>query len=533
MIAGDENQLRANGLKVIDRTMLLLLQLYGVIALICLAITPHFFLPSEDAVILLQYSRNLAQHGAITFLTYGPHAEGATDFAWMIMVAAAQKIGVAPFWFCALSNIVCLLLLGLVLARLAGVRATAGGLLAVTGAAALFPQIFAAAFGFAVLPDALLLSLLVMFTVRERPAAASLAALVLCLMRPDGVVFVLPLLLFLILQNRRAVPAVLLWFVLPGVTYFLWRWHYFGGLFPLPFLVKGTTPRTLGLVVIQSVRRSLSFLAFGAVVLVPFVRWREGWNRRLLVSLVLVPTMFYWAMRLDQNVGFRFYYYLPLATALLLALNWQSFGPRKVQALRVAFVAWLVLFAMPLSRELRTFRDEQFTNVKQIATELGKLPQPGSMLVTEAGFLPYYSGWTVYDAWGLNTAEFAHRFIQPDDVTHLRPEIVVLHPDPDESCLVQPDWPAAFAGRTWKHMTRNLTIGATGDGYELWLLSYGSEYHRQRMHWQYGQGDRECWFVRRDAPQHDAITRVLAANHAVGPPQSLAMEQAIRVTTEP
>jgi hypothetical protein len=533
LIAGDEKQSRSNGLKVIDRTMLLLLQLYGILALVCLAITPHFFLPSEDAVILLQYSRNLAQHGAITFLIHGPHTEGATDFAWMVLVAAAQKIGIAPFWFCALSNVICLLLLGLVLARLAGVRVTATGLLAVAGAAALFPQIFAAAFGFAVLPDALLLSLLVLFAVRERPLAASLAGLALCLMRPDGVVFVLPLLLFLILQKRKAVLPVLLCFVLPGVTYFLWRWHYFGELFPLPFLVKGTTPRTLGLVVTQSVRRSLSFLAFAAIVLVPFVRWRDGWNRRLLVSLVLVPTAFYWTMRLDQNVGFRFYYYLPLAVALLLALNWQSLGSRKAMVFRVALFGWLVLFAMPLSRELRTFRDEQFANVKQIATELGKLSQPGSMLVTEAGFLPYYSGWTVYDAWGLNTSEFAHRFIQPDDVTRLKPDIVVLHPDPDESCLVQPGWPSAFSGRTWKHMTRNLTIGATRDGYELWLLSYGSEYHRQRMHWQYGQGDRECWFVRRDTPQYAAITRVLAANHAVGSPQSLAMEKAIRVTTEP
>jgi hypothetical protein len=187
---------------------------------------------------------------------------------------------------------------------------------------------------------------------------------------------------------------------------------------------------------------------------------------------------------------------------------------------------------MPLRRELRTFRDEQCVNVKQVASDLGRLPQKGTILTTEAGFVAYDSGWTVYDAWGLNTAEFAHRSIQPQDVERLRPDVVVLHPDPDEPCLLNPDWPQAYTGRTWTHMTRNLTIGATRDGYELWLLSYGSEYYRRRNHWQYGQGDRECWYVRRDATQYAAIVEVLAAHHAVGPTQSVVMESAIPVRRE-
>jgi hypothetical protein len=49
---------------------------------------PLRFLPAEDAVILFQYSRNLATPGAITYLANGPHVEGATDFAW---VAPSQR----------------------------------------------------------------------------------------------------------------------------------------------------------------------------------------------------------------------------------------------------------------------------------------------------------------------------------------------------------------------------------------------------------------------------------------------------------
>src|SRR5580698_458592 len=82
-----------------DRILLTMLQLYGVAAIAFLALAPRFFLPAEDAVILFQYSRNLAERGAITFLAGGPHTEGATDFAWMLLIAAANRCGVPAFWF--------------------------------------------------------------------------------------------------------------------------------------------------------------------------------------------------------------------------------------------------------------------------------------------------------------------------------------------------------------------------------------------------------------------------------------------------
>src|SRR5260370_785727 len=82
-----------------------------------MAVIPYRYLPAEDAVILFQYSRNLAEHGAITFLSGGPHVEGATDFAWMVLVAAVTKCGLTPFWFCAAANVLSLLGLALLLLK--------------------------------------------------------------------------------------------------------------------------------------------------------------------------------------------------------------------------------------------------------------------------------------------------------------------------------------------------------------------------------------------------------------------------------
>ncbi len=110
----------------------------------------------------------------------------------------------------------------------------------------------------------------------------------------------------------------------------------------------------------------------------------------------------------------------------------------KARLVVVATVAWLICFLPPLVRELRTTRDLQFTQIHQIGKQLAAIPQPATMLVTEAGFLPYDSGWQAINAWGLNTSTFAHQFIQPGDIARLRPDLIVLHPDLADSCLPDP-----------------------------------------------------------------------------------------------
>jgi hypothetical protein len=225
--------LRHPGWLWFDRAACFALAIYGVAVLLTLLAAPHFFLPAEDAVILHQYSRNLAEHGAITYYAGGPHAEGATDFAWMGLIATGIRCGIAPLVFTAVINFSTLLVLGLVMLRLAELRMTPLRLLMIAGAAGLLPQIVAAAGGFAILPDALLLTLLVLSVARQRTTLAAALGLVLCLFRPDGVVFVVALLVCLLLRpdtrNARAL-RILLVFVLPGLAYFAWRMAYFHAL---------------------------------------------------------------------------------------------------------------------------------------------------------------------------------------------------------------------------------------------------------------------------------------------------------------
>jgi hypothetical protein len=517
------------------KTIVILLAVYGAIALVGLVLAPWHFLPAEDAVILYQYSYNLAHHSAITYYAGGPHAEGATDFAWMVLVAFAVRLGIEPFAFSCVVSAGALLGVACVLVRLAGMRLSAVRVLAVCGAAAMVPQMVAAGAGFAVLIDALLLSMLALAVMRKRVLWACVLGFVFCLFRPDGVVFAAPLLggLLVDVENRRRrLVTIVLCFLLPGMLYFAWRSWYFGALFPLPFLVKSDVHRTLGVLVPHSMETSFKYLLFDAALLVP-AWWQKPWpvgRWRLVVGLVIVPTLFYWAMRLDQNVGDRFFFYLPLAAALLIAASWETLAEdRRRMVLCEGLVAWLLVLFAPLSREVRTFRDYQFQDVDAIAKSLGQSSSRGSLLSAEAGFLAYESGWVAYDAWGLNTERFARKLIQPEDIVQLRPDLIAFHPYPSESCLPQQGWAAAYAERSWEHMSRNLVMGAQEAGdYQLWILSYGSPFYRLRKGWEYGHGDRECFLLRSDSSEFASMAAALRDHNAVEPPESMAIEQSRR-----
>ncbi len=502
---------------------------YGALVLLALLLVPAFFLPAEDAAILFQYSRNLATHGVVSYLPGGPPVEGATDFAWMLLLALGYLLRIPPFWAVAVLNTVVAGALAAILLRLAKLPRSPINLLAAVGTFGLVPQVFAALSGFATLADAALLAALVLFAIQRQAALASLTGLVLCLFRPDGVLFAVPLLAALVFRNgarRQRASWVALCFVLPGAVYFVWRVHYFHEWLPLPFLVKADTRRTLGLVVPTSVRRSIPYLVVTAVPLT-ILSWRHQLRHKWLVlPLLIVPTLFYWAMRLDQNVAGRFFFYIPLAAAILAAANWPEAAPRRSAVVGTAMLAWIALLAAPLARELRTFRDLQFPNVRSIAVGLKALQPPGTLLVSEAGLLPFYSDWPTIDAWGLNTPHFSHHFFQPGDVVELHPDLIVLHPDLPDTCVRQSSWPSSYPERSWTNLTRNLVLGADPAQYSLWILPYGSPFYRRRNGFATpGQGDRECWFLRRSAPVYTQVAHLLARNGALSPDKAVPSEQ--------
>jgi len=513
----DMTQDRAPSLQHMDWIGLWLIAICGFLGAAALLVVPKFFFPAEDAAILFQYSRNLADHGLISYNAAGPRAEGATDFAWMVLLSLGMRLGIDPFWLIALINCACLALLAILLLKIAGKPPRPLALLFIMGAFTLMTQIFAAASGFSVLPFECLLTLLAWSYLKENDVGTALVALLLCLFRPDGFVFALPLLLAAFVVRPRRMRRLLVYallFVLPGLLYFLWRWHYFGEFLPLPFLVKSNAERVAHVLVLSSLHGGVVLTLFVAILLTFALRscLHQSCNFTLILCLIVLPDLFYFSMRLDQNVGHRFFGYLPVAAAVLLTANWQRVETRGGFILRIGIAAWLMLLCHGWLGALSRYRIEQFRNRVAIAKELSGLSH-GTMIVSEAGLLPYYSGWTAYDPWGLNTAVFAKRLFLPPDVDAIEPDLVMVHTNNLE-CVPSADWKTPYTQRTWDHMTRNLVTGVDRSRFELWLLPYGNMSVRVANHTATWQGDQECWFVRRDSPLHKSIDRILQ-QHAV------------------
>jgi hypothetical protein len=501
-----------------DATLVATIALVGALATLFLLTAPHLILPEEDAVILFQYSRNLAHTGAITYIPNGPHAEGATDFAWMLLLAAGIKLHIAPFWTVALANTVSILALPFLLARIAAVALTPIAAAFIMGAFALMPQVTAAALGFSVLPFACFLTLVALSFLRANDVALALLCLALCLFRPDGIVFAAPILTaaLIVYPNRtRRAAIIAAAFVLPGLLYFAWRAYYFHSLLPLPFLVKSDAVRVAHLFVLDSVQHGL-FLCLFAFTLA-FLATRntklDAPHRALLLTLLILPNLFYFAMRLDQDAGHRFFIYLPIDAAIVLAMQWQRLKPQRSYLLRTGLALWLFLIANMSLHALQLGRYAQFDNRKAIAEDLAQLPH-GTLLTTEAGFLPWYSGWPTYDAWGLNTADFAHHLLQPSAIATLHPDAILLYTASTIECTRTAAWPTPYTQRTWQHLTRNMVTGIDPQDYTLWYVPYGNAALRRANDTKPWQGDQECWFLRNASPLATSIAEVLTRHHA-------------------
>jgi hypothetical protein len=504
-----------------------LLAVLGFLLLLAFLILPFFCQASEDAIILYQYSANLAKTGVISFIPHGPRAEGATDFLWMVYLAAGRWLGIPSYGLAIASSGAGVGLLASLLVKFAKRSVSFWNVFGVVALLMLAPQMWAAEAGFSVFAFAFFLGLMACASYFERYGLASITGLLLCLVRPDGVVFAIPLLAVYLFRGDgfRARWWKALWgFVLPGLVYFVWRWHYFGHLLPLPFYVKSDTTRIAHVLVLRSLLSLLPPLVAACAVMGIALRERlwVSRNKVFAITLLVPSSLFYMAMRLDQNYANRFFFYPLVIAAVLLAVNFEGYRERAGKVLLAGLGVWVVCLAYFWINwaVIYTLEYPQPREVA-VARALDALPGRGSMIVTESGAIPFYSQWRAYDPWGLNTPAFALHLIQPRDVEELHPDLVIVHQQADPMpCAVAAGETLPHEARSWHNMTQNVIAGVDPAEYTQWLLPQYNDYYRAHpRRWngqpRYGAVDFQCWFVRDDSAQSAAVTRILQEHGAV------------------
>ena len=422
----------------------------------------------DDTYITLRYSRNLADGLGPTFNAVGPRAEGYTTFLWMLVLAVPHRAGLDAATFAKGLGIAATLSTCALVARWAWLEAEnaaastaastahAGQPLharawAAAAAAACFASIPATAVHAVSGMETALFTMLLtaMFAasadhVRGREAANRLVvcALLAGLTRPEGN---LAALVVIATTARLVVPAArralairaLVFWVVPMALYELWRRHYYGLTFPLPFYVKLATP---GLLpgwpdVIEWLGGTA--LRFSLLVVPAFVAGpvRPPRSLRPALAAFLVLTGFF--VLPQHQMGYDHRYLAPLdpTLAVLAGLGLAVLIARRTRvAMAVAAAGLAVALGVNVAGAPGTIGGEAdygrglaAAHVR-LGRELLALDRPSSRLViSDAGAVPYVSRWWTLDLVGLNDAHIALSG-RPDPAWVLaqRPDVVVL-----------------------------------------------------------------------------------------------------------
>lgn len=211
--------------------------------------------------------------------------------------------------------------------------------------------------------------------------------------------------------SSQGLLLTLLVFCLIYLPYFIWRWHYYGRLFPNPVYCKGLSDSYLLKLDSQYLRLVWPFLllAFAAIWRAP--RWCYGY--------FLLPSALYLLLlaAADPVSAFDNRLFLP-CFALLLPLSlqgvkqmispWASEGDASYSLLSVAIAFCVLLLFVPL---LNAVQYEYFTRMPQAGERLrGQVTNwldahagPNDVVVlADSGQIPYDSSLDYLDSYCLN-----------------------------------------------------------------------------------------------------------------------------------
>jgi arabinofuranosyltransferase len=466
-------------------------------------------LPAEDALMLLRYSRHFAEGFGIRWNVGEAPVEGATDFLYMISVGIVSRVThfgaiASGRILLAIAHLLSVSLIYIGARRLFAWPVWASLCLSLYLAVDIAVAYIAAGFSspfygfFALVAWFLTLRCIVCGVTVDRGAGIGVFLALIYLIRPEGVfldAFILLALWFALGRPalRAIVPAVAVLLVLGG-TYFLWRWHYFGYLFPNPFYLKGG-----GHLHFDALSASSRATWIMLAPLLPFylVELFSSNCKRALTALI--PTIGFtcvWILLSNENnYLMRFQYCgIPLA---ILSLPYASTTLRERFSgfsLRLIQQAAVVLVVLICSHEYWRMLSQSFPSdfgPYNVAIGMNAFKDKGyTVATTDAGIVPYFSDWRAIDLYGLNDAAIVHN---PHGLTEAyleqrNPEVILDH-YPDKEYL---------AKLVKLHQTDEVTKRfAETHNYELAAV------------WGRNACDRSLWYVRRDVPEAQQLIAMM------------------------
>jgi hypothetical protein len=473
--------------------------------------------PAEDAAMLLRYAEHVALGHGFVWNIGDPPLDGATDFLFVVAVAAVARLGAsvetAARLLAAVAHIATVFLVYFVprrLFRASPVLCASIALFVAAGPAKLY---VASAFGttFFGVWVALLWTAALVAMERRSPLADGALPVLACLLgmaRPEGAILGVAVMMAVAAsrgaQAARAFARFALWFGVLGGVYFLARWRYFGHPLPNPFYVKGgghlywLSLRAAGGNAVRLTGPLLILLPLGFASAI-------GTRRVLFVAWPVAVFIGIWLLLSDEmNYAMRFQYaLLPLiaiaAPGIAIGADqawrdrvWPLLAARWRAALAASATIAVVLLCM---LQHRTYPPAPNDSRREAGMLLAAYRGRGyTMVVSEAGLLPFYSGWRAIDGWGLNDEEIARTGrLTEEYLERSRPALIVFH------AYSSPIMPLQRVPDRWDAMALLLRDFAEARSYRL-AASFGVK-----------PDDTHTFYVRPDLPDTDRLVEGIRA----------------------
>jgi hypothetical protein len=260
-------------------------------------------------------------------------------------------------------------------------------------------------------------------------------ALLLPLTRPEGAVFTASAMLVMLYKSNWKIPRDIgFWLMLVvGSAYAVWRYQYFGYL--LPNTVYAKSHRHFGM--IGSVFNILEARYYIVAMLITAFAIRNRIFTIVTITTVVVHLIAYVFTELAMNYSYRFFMqiYIPLFVYAIYFISRKNvkdlsgYFNNKV----TAYLTALLLLILPNLDYVSLFASvtsgaRTHDAYKKVGDTLNKYKDKNyTLMVGDAGVIPYYADWKAYDSIGLTDVEIAHDRNSLEYMRKINPDVIFMH----------------------------------------------------------------------------------------------------------
>lgn len=467
------------------RNWTLLITLSALASIFYFYFTPSYLHPAEDAAILFNYARNLKETGVISYYPGGPAVDGSTDFLFLLLISGVLHFVSDAYSAALIVSGVSTMLMLFFIFRLLDTKSLSLQYLALF-LIIFSQQIWGAVLGYGTFLFAMVICWAILAFWKKNLKALSIISFIAVLCRPDALITVLPLMLYLIFQKRdrltKNIGIAFLYFALPVILYGIFRWWYFGSILPLSFDINTAGDvKVLKVFLIGSIHHvkgyALYFVYPGLLgLLIYFIKSKFKIKSEyyiLLISTVVLPMLAYLTIR--ENLDFAYRYmiipYLGIViTMCLLIRNYKSI------IISIFSIFLLIKVGYTSVNQGAKSLNHYYNNIYDLSDELSLYPDV-KIATSEAGIITWKSKLKTMDIWGLNTPSLTNRLVTKEDLHEWNPDIIYIHAAEVDYVYIPDD--SLKNIKNWLTMTHHVMNTMHDDEYLTYLVPYDNRAYKE------------------------------------------------------